>query len=213
MNLIPYYGEGISSNSYLLISGADAVLIDCSVPASFLQRDLNENEASLKYIILTHGHFDHIETLDEIREITGAEVLIHENDAEMLHDQYKNGYYYFFDGDFTAKEADGTIADGDTITAGDISLKVIHTPGHSKGAVCLECEDYLFTGDTLFAGNIGRSDLYGGDGETIMKSLKMIAGMRPELKVFAGHGPATTLDREIKCNYYIKDALEMFQED
>ena len=213
MQFIPYLGEGISSNSYLLVSGAEAVLIDCSVLASQLQKDLNENKASLKYIILTHGHFDHIETLDEVREMTGAEVLIHQNDAEMLHDQYKNGYYYFFDGDFTAKEADRTVADGDVITVGEITLKVIHTPGHSRGSVCLECEDILFTGDTLFANNIGRSDLYGGDGETIMRSLKMIAGMRPELEVYAGHGPATSLEREIRCNYYIRDALGMFQED
>ena len=213
MQFIPYLGEGISSNSYLLVSGAEAVLIDCSVLASQLQKDLNENKASLKYIILTHGHFDHIETLDEVREMTGAEVLIHQNDAEMLHDQYKNGYYYFFNGDFTAKEADRTVADGDVITVGEITLKVIHTPGHSRGSVCLECEDILFTGDTLFANNIGRSDLYGGDGETIMRSLKMIAGMRPELEVYAGHGPATSLEREIRCNYYIRDALGMFQED
>lgn len=213
MNFIPYYGEGISSNSYLIVSAGEAVLIDCSVPASVLQKDLDDCKASLKYIILTHGHFDHIETLDEIRELTGAEVLIHENDAEMLHDQYKNGYYYFFDGDFTAKEADRTVSGGEIITVGETELKVIHTPGHSRGSICLECEDILLTGDTLFANNIGRSDLYGGDGATIMQSLKMIAGMRPELEVYAGHGPATTLEREIRCNYYIRDALEMLQED
>lgn len=213
MNLIPFYGEGISSNSYLLLSGEDAVLIDCAVSPTILKKTLAEQGASLRYVILTHGHFDHIETLDEIRELTGAEVLIHENDAEMLHDQFKNGYYYFFDGDFTAKEADRTVSDGEIITVGEIELKVIHTPGHSRGSICLECEDILLTGDTLFANNIGRSDLYGGDGATIMQSLKMIAGMRPELEVYAGHGPATTLEREIRCNYYIRDALDMLQED
>jgi len=209
MKLIPYYGEGFSSNSYLLVSGEDAVLIDCAVTVVRVQKALEENGASLKYIILTHGHFDHIETLDEMRQSTGAEVVIHENDAEMLTDGIKNGYCTFFAGDFVAKAADKTVSDGDIINVGDTPLKVIHTPGHSKGSICLECGDMLFTGDTLFANNIGRSDLYGGDGRTIMKSLKMLAGMRPELEIYPGHGPASTIEREVRCNYYIRDALEL----
>lgn len=209
MKLIPYFGEGISSNSYLLVSGEDAVLIDCAVPCDILSEALENHGASLSYIILTHGHFDHIETLDEIRELTGATVLIHENDAEMLTDGIKNGYSNFFMGDFSVKPADRGVSDGDIITAGEISLKVIHTPGHSKGSMCLECGDHLFTGDTLFANNIGRSDLYGGDGRTIMQSLKKLAEMDPELKIYPGHGPLSTMEREVRCNYYIRDALQM----
>ncbi len=185
------------------------MLIDCSVSAAVLQRDLAENEASLRYIILTHGHFDHIETLDEVRELIGAEVLIHQNDAEMLSDGMKNGYCDFFYGTFSVHPADKTVCNGDTVTAGDIRLRIIHTPGHSKGSICLECGDYLFTGDTLFANNIGRSDLYGGDGRTIMNSLRKIAGMDPAFEIYPGHGPASTLEREIRCNYYIRDALQM----
>lgn len=209
MNLIPYFGEGFSSNSYLLISGEDAVLIDCSVPSAKVIAELEKYSATLKYIILTHGHFDHIETLDEMREATGAKVVIHENDAEMLTDGIKNGYCTFFAGDFVAKATDKTVSDGDIITVGDTHLKVIHTPGHSKGSMCLECDDMLFTGDTLFANNIGRSDLYGGDGRTIMLSLKMLAGMRAKLEIYPGHGPASTIEREVRCNYYIRDALSL----
>lgn len=209
MKLIPYYGEGISSNSYLLVSGEDAVLIDCAVSPVVLQKTLEEQGASLRYIILTHGHFDHIETLDEVRDMTDAKVLIHQNDAEMLPDGMKNGYCDFFHGTFSVKPADRTVTDGDIITVGDISLKVIHTPGHSKGSMCLECDEHLFTGDTLFANNIGRSDLYGGDGRTVMESLKKLAVMRPELEIYPGHGPASTMEREVRCNYYIRDALRM----
>ncbi len=209
MELIPYYGEGISSNSYLLVSGGDAVLIDCAVPLTTLKNDLKRYGAELKYIVLTHGHFDHIATLDEVRSATGAEVLIHERDAEMLSDSLKNGYSDFFIGEFFADPASGTLSNGDVINTGDISLTVIHTPGHSRGSVCLEWEGYLFTGDTLFASNIGRSDLYGGDGATIMRSLRMLAGMKPSLEIYPGHGPASTIEREVRCNYYIRDALEM----
>ena len=209
MKLIPFFGEGISSNSYLLVSGKDAVLIDCAVSAAVLREKIAEHKASLKCIILTHGHFDHIKTLDEVRELTGAKVLIHENDAEMLTDGMKNGYCDFFHGNFSVRPADETVTSGDVISAGDMSFTVIHTPGHSKGSVCLECGSYLFTGDTLFANNIGRSDLYGGDSAAIMRSLKKLAGMNPELEIYPGHGPSSVMEREIRCNYYIRDALRM----
>ena len=214
MNLIPYFGEGFSSNSYLLISGEDAVLIDCSVPSAKVIAELEKYSATLKYIILTHGHFDHIETLDEMREAIGAKVVIHENDAEMLTDGIKNGYCTFFAGDFTAKATDKTVSDGDIITVGDTQLKVIHTPGHSKGSTCYRCGDMLFTCDTLFANNIGRSDLYGGDGATLYAYLRKLSTLRAfkadgEISVYPGHGPLTTLEREIKYNYYIRDALSL----
>ena len=207
MDVITYFGEGFDCNSYLVTEGNDAVLIDCAVSAEKVKADLTEHGATLRYIILTHGHFDHILTLDEMRKATGAEVAVHERDAEMLTDSHKNGYSDFFRDEFAASAADMTVADGDVITAGNINLKVIHTPGHSKGSMCLECGDHLFTGDTLFANNIGRSDLYGGDGRTIMRSLKMLAGMDPGLEIHPGHGPASTIEREVRCNYYIRDAL------
>ena len=207
MEIIPYFGEGFDCNSYLIADKKEAVLIDCAVSYARIMSDLERLGVSLKYIVLTHGHFDHISTLDEIRENTGASVVIHDKDAEMLTDAYKNGYADFFNGDFAVSPADKTVSDGDVISAGDIELTVIHTPGHSKGSMCLECGDVLFTGDTLFAGNIGRSDLYGGNGRTILNSLKMLAGLRPELAIYPGHGPVSSIEREVRCNYYIRDAL------
>lgn len=209
MEIITYYGEGFDCNSYLAVEGNDAVLIDCAVSPARLVRDLEKHGVTLSYIILTHGHFDHILTLDAVRTATGAKVVTHEKDAEMLSDSHKNGYSDFFRDEFAAGSADLTVADGDIITVGDINLKVIHTPGHSKGSMCLECGNYLFTGDTLFANNIGRSDLYGGDPYIIMKSLKKLAGMRPELEIYPGHGPVSTIEREVRCNYYIRDALTL----
>jgi len=207
LEVITYFGEGFDSNSYLVVDKEDAVLIDCSVSHEKLTRDLEKYGATLRYVLLTHGHFDHISTLDEVRDITGASVLINEKDAEMLTDSHKNGFATFFRGDFVVRSSDGTFSDGDVITAGDISLRVVHTPGHSKGSSCFLCGDALFTGDTLFAGNIGISDLYGGDGATLFRSLKKLTELPAELEIYPGHGPLTTLGREIRMNYYIRDAL------
>lgn len=209
MKLTPFMGEGFSCNSYLLTDKSCGVLIDCAVSLPSLESVLKKEGATLQYIILTHGHFDHIETLDEIRSYFSAKVFIHKNDAEMLADGVKNGYSVFFQGDFYAASADRTVSGGDVINAGDIQIKVIHTPGHSKGSVCLECEDFLFTGDTLFANNIGRTDLYGGDGRTIFRSLKMLAEGYPAKTIYPGHGPTSTMEREIQHNYYIRDSLEI----
>ena len=209
VDVITYFGEGFDCNSYLVTEENNAVLIDCAVSIEKVKAALTERGATLRYIILTHGHFDHILTLDEMRDATDAKVVIHQNDAEMLTDGMKNGYCDFFHGTFSVKPADMTVTDGDVITAGNINLKVIHTPGHSKGSMCLECKDHLFTGDTLFANNIGRSDLYGGDGRTILKSLKKLAAMRHELEIYPGHGPVSTIEREVRCNYYIRDALNL----
>lgn len=184
------------------------MLVDCAVDTDTVLRELSEKHASLRYIVLTHGHFDHISTLDEMRDITGAKAVIHRNDAELLGDSIKNGYATFYNGELCVRDAELTVGNGDTVDVGDISLSVIHTPGHTRGSVCLLCGDALFTGDTLFAGNIGRCDLYGGDGRSIMRSLRLIAGMEPSLKIYAGHGPMTTLERELSRNYYIRDALK-----
>lgn len=211
LEIITYFGESFDCNSYLIAGERDAVLIDCAVSPETILYELAKRGTDLRYIILTHGHFDHIEVLDEMREATGAKVIIHRNDAEMLTDGMKNGFCDFFHGDFAVSPADSTVEDGDVITAGDISLAVIHTPGHSKGSSCFRCGDHLFTGDTLFANNIGRSDLYGGDGATLYRSLKKLSGINPEnedeVKIYPGHGPLTTLEREVKHNYYIRDAL------
>lgn len=209
VEVITYFGEGFDCNSYLIVNEKDAVLVDCAVSPEKLTCDLDRFGATLRYIILTHGHFDHILTLDKIREQTGAKVVIHERDAEMLTDSHKNGYSDFFVDEFVVSATDMTVSDGDVISAGEINLKVIHTPGHSKGSMCLECGDNLFTGDTLFANNIGRSDLYGGDSLKIMKSLKKLAGMRPEFEIYPGHGPISTIEREVRYNYYIRDALTL----
>lgn len=208
MNITAFYSDGLPSNSYLLTNGGDAVLIDCAVPVQKAASVLEKNGAELRYIVLTHGHFDHICTLDEMKKATGASVVIHRYDAEMLADGQKNGYCAFFSGDFSAGPADITAEDGDTIKAGGIVLRAIHTPGHTKGSMCLECGDFLFTGDTLFAGNIGRCDLYGGDERQMMNSIKILAGMEPSLNIYPGHGAASTMERELSTNYYIRDALE-----
>jgi len=228
LEVITYFGEGFDCNSYLIVNKKDAILIDCSVSPEKLKSDLDRLGTTLCKIILTHGHFDHILTLDAVRAATGADVLVHENDAEMLTDPYKNGYAHFFSDEFCVQPADSTFSDTYKMfgisshnpyieedhgeSRGIITLIPIHTPGHSKGSMCFRCGDMLFTGDTLFANNIGRSDLYGGDGATLYRSLKKLSTLRPfedsgVITIYPGHGPISTLEREIKHNYYIRDAL------
>ena len=102
---------------------------------------------------------------------------------------------------------DRQLQDGDTLSVDELTFRAIHTPGHTKGGVCLICEDVMFAGDTLFAGEIGRCDLYGGDYQQMKKTLRRLAALPGEYHVFSGHGEDTTLDRERRTNYYMRRAV------
>ena len=164
-----------------------------------ITRAIEKYELVPDMILLTHGHFDHIFSLDILRKKYNIPVLIHESDAEMLSDSVKNAYSFFFDDSFTQKEADRTFSDGDSITIGSDQLTVIHTPGHTKGSSCFMCDDLLITGDTLFAEGIGRTDLYGGNYETIIFTLKTMRYIEndDDITIYPGHGRTERLSRAL----------------
>ena len=194
-----YFGSWLS-NCYAIISRdssgrARAAIVDPSSPADKICEFLDSQGASLDMIILTHGHFDHIMSLDDLRARTGASVYIHEDDAELLGDSQKNAYSLFFSGKLEAKNADKTLADGDTLTLGDEGLTVIHLPGHTKGSIALLGDGFILTGDTLFDRGVGRSDLYGGDAARLYSSLVKLRDLDPSLKIYPGHGKSSTLGR------------------
>ena len=197
MKIIPFYACGMESNSFLLISGQDAALIDAGVSGSQLNEVLQQENATLKYILMSHGHFDHTISADSLRNATGAKLLIHEADAEMLTDPYKSALAVFFDRHDTVLPCQGTLKDGDVIKIGDESLKVIHTPGHSKGSVCYLADGALFVGDTLFAQGFGRFDLYGGDLEELKHSLSGLKVLDGELDIYPGHGEKSKLKKAL----------------
>lgn len=192
-----YYGSW-RSNCYVLISkdtsGAScAAVVDPSADANKIIEFLKKNGASLDMIILTHGHFDHIMSLDSLRALTDAEAYIHASDAELLSDGYKNAYSVFFSDDFSQKKAEKTLFDGEILTLGDEKMKVIHLPGHTQGSIGLIGDGFLITGDTLFDGGIGRTDLYGGDSMQLYASIGRLRELDENLMIYPGHGNSATL--------------------
>jgi len=182
------------SNSYLLIEKGEALLIDSGASPDKISAALAREGATLKAILLTHGHFDHILSIDRLRETYGVPVYIHKEDAPMLTDGRLNAYAYFFRENRTWMPADKLLTDDERIPFGDKSISVIHTPGHTGGSVCYLVDDLLFSGDTLFADGYGRTDLDGGDSAALTHSLQTLFALPTTLKVYAGHGMATTLE-------------------
>ena len=162
---------------------------------------LKKNDFILKYIINTHGHNDHIGGNGELKLNTSAKLLIHELDAEMLMDANKN-LSFFLGEEVISPPADQFLKEGDEISFGLIRLRIIHTPGHTAGGICLISSDVVFTGDTLFTQGIGRTDLPGGSYNDIQKSIQdKLFKLDNCKKIYPGHGPSSTIGKE-KNAYY-----------
>ncbi len=207
MKIDNLYAGSWRSNCYLLVAdGTDGkrhcAIVDPSAPASIILDRVSMMGAVLDLIIMTHGHFDHIYELNSLKDATGAEICIHRDDAEMLSDGQKNAYFLFLGKDLTTYAADRLLEHGDELKIGRESLKVISTPGHSKGSICLLGDGFMITGDTLFAEGYGRCDLYGGDRRALVSSLLSLKNYDPTLIIYPGHGESETLCRALQ-NIYI----------
>lgn len=193
----------LGSNSYIIASDGEGVVIDCGVPHEQIIEAANKVGIKIKYILLTHGHIDHIIYLDSLRKATGAQVLIHEEDKDMITNPMHNmGIFLGVEGIF--KKADGIIKDGDIINVGKETIEVIHTPGHTRGGVCFKLFHNIFTGDTLFKTSIGRTDFEGGNMREILNSIKeKIMIFQDNTIIYPGHGEASTIGYEKKHNSWI----------
>ena len=186
-------------NCYMLCPEGtkDAVLIDPGDDLSLLKRSLTEAGRTLKAILLTHGHFDHMLAAQPLSRITGAPVYIHEKDMDMLCDEKKNAYNAMCSSLPSPVEL---LADPleDVVSAAGITFGVLHTPGHTKGSVCFYDREnaVLFSGDTLFCAGYGRMDLYGGSPAEMRESLRRLFRLPGETKVYSGHGCDTTIAME-----------------
>lgn len=178
----------------------EAILIDPGDEPDLILDFIKEEGLTVKYILCTHGHFDHIGAVKEIKDDTGAKVLLHEKDIEIYRNSPQVAEQFFGIEIEPQPEPDELIEDGQTIKIGNSQLKFIHTPGHSPGSMSIYTDGYIFTGDTLFAGSVGRTDLIGGSIEELLNSLKKLASLPEETVVMPGHGPKTKIGIEIKTN-------------
>ncbi len=193
-NVLPEYG----TNTILLWDQdtLEAILFDPSAPAQSILDFIIEKKLNVKYIALTHGHADHIGGLDFFKNKLKATTLIHSEDAEMLIDSKKN-LSAFMGQDIVVAQADRKLTEGDILTIGSIKLKVIHTPGHTRGGVCFLTDSLLISGDTLFQLSIGRTDFPGGNYETLKNSVvNKLFVLADETKVIPGHGAETSIEIE-----------------
>ena len=206
MEIRNLYPGSWGSNCYLLVSDGHAAVVDPSADARTILNAVQAEGATLDCILLTHGHFDHITSVDSLRDATGAPLYIHKFDAEMLTDGRKNAFYTFFRMDKVYRPADRLLSDGDELTLGNERIRVIHTPGHSQGSVCYLCNDaLLLTGDTLFSDTYGRYDLWGGDGQTLFSTLSEMRGLPQELPIYPGHGGSVSLKTALDRLRYLFD--------
>ena len=181
----------------------EAVVIDPGGDANSILRSLADDTLKVKYIINTHGHFDHVSANGKIKDATGADILIHPLDAPMLTNLSSNAAIFGISVE-NSPPCDQTIEEGDTVSFGNVTLKVIHTPGHTPGGISLFTNGVVFVGDTLFAGSIGRTDFPGGDFNTLISSIQTkLFKMDDTVKVLSGHGPETSIGREKRYNPFV----------
>lgn len=207
MIIRPVHGGMFDSVSYLAGEKGKAVLIDAGVMSEAVLAAAKEENLTIEKIILTHGHVDHIVELDRIVELTNAKVYIHIDDEIALKDARYNISA------FTGKAATfeclyEVLRDGSTIQLGELEFRIIHTPGHTPGSICIMAENNLFSGDTLFNCGYGRVDFPNGSFEEIYKSIVDKLFVLPsDMIVYPGHGSSTTIEKERRTNP-IKQAIE-----
>lgn len=206
-----YSVEPMESNCYIITDYAsgDSAAIDPGLPKGEAFDIACSLGSQLKYILITHGHFDHVMGAAALKRTTGAEIAIHKLDKDGLESEAASmfdrvsGYY---DVPFEPVAADILLEEGSVINLGKSKISVINTPGHTDGSVCFICDGNIFTGDTLFRDSMGRIDFPTGNAHDMMKSLIRLAKLDKNMRVYPGHDRATTIGREAEHNYYIKQA-------
>lgn len=197
----------IHTNCYILTDEAsgESAAVDCALfDADYEALLRTAGVTSLKYILLTHGHFDHISGVKRLKDVCGGQIVIHPEDAACLTDPKKSLNSYVRYASLEPVSPDLLIEEGSELLLGQTKITVMHTPGHTPGSVCYLTEDAMFCGDTLFRQSMGRTDLPGGSTLTLLVSLSRIGRMEGEYDIYPGHGETTTLSYEKRNNRYLK---------
>ena len=194
-----------AANCYIVGSEItrEGMIIDPGGEARQILEKVNNLQLTIKLILLTHSHIDHIGAVKEVSEATGSEICIHADDARSLQEQRVSSVFSLSYP--TSPPADRLIRGGDNINVGDLHFLVLHTPGHTPGGICLLGHGVVFTGDTLFNYGIGRTDLLGGSQYQLLTSLHAKLMVLPDdTVVYPGHGPDTTIDAERRGNPFLR---------
>ncbi len=195
----------LQSNCYLIYDKEtkEGIIVDPSGDLGSLREEIATRNVDVRYIVNTHGHFDHVAGNAELKALD-VPLAIHPADEDLL---VRGGGASWFDVDYVASQKPSIeLTDGKKLAAGNLEVQVIHTPGHTPGSVCLYVpqDRALITGDTLFAGSVGRTDLPGGDPRALTKSLERLLDLPGETTIYPGHGPMSTLEKEWRTNPWLK---------
>lgn len=199
MELKTFVSKDMGENCYTVGLNGEILVVDPGEFSQELENFLTENSTAVKYILLTHCHFDHIGGLERVKNLCkNAKVVINGLDSPGLADPNVNLSAYF--GPKIIAYADLKVDEGDKLPFGNSEITVLHTPGHTKGSSCFLIEDCIFSGDTLFKESYGRTDFPGGSSTQMRDSLKRLCALSADYKVFSGHGLPTTIDYEKRFN-------------
>lgn len=196
----------IMANCYILgcERTREAAVIDPGDETDKILMSLASEKLTLKHILNTHGHFDHVGGNRRLKDATGADLLIHAADAAMLAQLSASAAAFGLSAQ-NSPPPDRTVAEGDRVTFGDIALTVLHTPGHTPGGISFHTDRCVFVGDALFYGSIGRTDFPGGDYDTLIASIRTkLFTLDDDTTVYTGHGPATTVGQEKRSNPFVR---------
>ncbi len=197
-----YFGD-MAANCYLVLTNTAAIVIDPFAAYGQIADFFNQHPEKERYVLLTHCHFDHILGAAALRETFGAKIVIGKLDEKGLSDT-SFSLSHLVGMSQTPFFADKTVSNEEIMCVAQEKIRVLHTPGHTEGSVCYIIEDAIFTGDTLFAGSVGRCDLPTGDGSALMKSLARLCLLEKNYKVYPGHGEPTDIFAEKLNNPYMQ---------
>jgi glyoxylase-like metal-dependent hydrolase (beta-lactamase superfamily II) len=196
----------LDENTYLVSDEktGEAMIIDPGDEPDRIMEVVREDNLKIKKIVCTHAHFDHIGAIGDIKRMTDAKVLIHGDDLDIFRVARDQAIFWGFEID-DVPEPDVLLGEGDIIRVGSLEFKVLHTPGHSPGSISIYGEGVVFTGDTIFQGSVGRTDLPGGSLSTLKKSFSRLIKLPKDTRVLSGHGPETTIGRERVENFFVHE--------
>jgi hydroxyacylglutathione hydrolase len=182
----------------------DAIVVDPGDDADKILRLIGQKKLKVLMIVCTHGHFDHVGAVSRLKEKTGARVALNLDDIEIYSKAQDQAAFWEYRIE-PPPEPDLFLADGDKVVVGHLNFEVLHTPGHSPGGICLYGEGVIVSGDTIFAGSVGRTDFYGGSIEELKKSFVEILSLPPETRILPGHGEWSTVKEEKETNFFLEE--------